>query len=502
MVPVPGALRDRAGVAVRPARTAAALLAALALGCQTTGARGGEGSSWPRQNLNLASSRSQASSGIDRRDVGKLHIAWRFRFRAAPGPSGDFTATPVVAGGAVYLQDMASTVFALDETTGRLLWRHRFVYAANPGPNGLAILDGRVIGATSTNAFALSAATGKVLWDRRLVTLGDPVIDIAPQVSAGIVYTSTIGLPPGGKGFLYALDAATGHVRWRLSTIEGAWKVPSEAGGGGAWYAPSIAGGLVYWGTANPYPYGGTRKHPNGGAYAGPALYTDSLLVVDARSGKLRWYDQVAPHDVRDHDFQLPPILFASGGANLVVGSGKGGVVIAWNRATHRRVWQTPVGLHRNDHGPLPARRVPVCPGLLGGVETPMALAGGRLFVPVVDLCVPGSASGYEPLEHVDVSKGKGELVALDAATGKPIWRVSLPQPDFGCATATGGVVFTSTLDGTLYAFGARDGARLWTTRAGAGINACPAIAGGMLFVGAGVRRAKADVLELDAFSP
>ena len=67
---------------------------------------------------------------------------------------------------------------------------------------------------------------------------------------------------------------------------QGPWRVPCEAGGGGAWYPPSVDGGDVYWGTANPYPCGGTRAHPNGGAYAGPALYTDSLLVLDARAAR------------------------------------------------------------------------------------------------------------------------------------------------------------------------------------------------------------------------
>jgi outer membrane protein assembly factor BamB len=458
-------------------------------------------SGWPLPNLGLSSTRALTSSGIDRRTVRRLHVVWRFRLAATPGPSGDITATPVVANGVVYVQDMASTVFALDERTGRLLWRHRFVYAHDPGPNGLAVDGNRVYGATPTNAFALAADSGRLLWTRRLTQVGAPIIDVAPVVAHGIVYTSTIGLPPGGKGVLFALDAATGAIRWRLSTVKGEWAVPREAGGGGAWYPPSVAGRSVYWGTANPYPYGGTRAHPNGGAFAGAALYTDSLVVADARTGRLQWYDQVTPHDVRDHDFQLSPILSAAGGVASVIGSGKGGIVVAWDRVTHRRLWTARVGLRRNDSGALPRRRVPVCPGLLGGVETPMALAAGTLFVPVVDLCSPGGADGYEPLAHLDVSKGRGELVALDARTGRRRWTARLPSPDLGCATAADGVVFTSTYDGRLYGFDARSGARLWSARASAGVNACPALADDMLFVGAGVPLARGDALELEAFS-
>jgi outer membrane protein assembly factor BamB len=327
-------------------------------------------------------------------------------------------------------------------------------------------------------------------------------IDIAPQVANGLVYLSTIGQPPNGRGTLYALDAATGVVRWKFDTIKGKWAVPEQAGGGGAWYTPSVAGGEVFWGIANPLPWGGSAAYPNGGMYAGAALYTDSLLVFDAGTGKLRWYDQVTTHDVRDHDFQLPPILGKLGSEPVVFGAGKGGIVIAWDRTTHKRIWQTEVGVHKNDAGPLPAREVDVCPGLLGGVLTPMASAGGKLFVPVVDLCMLGSSTGYEPLDQVNVAKrGTGELVAIDTGTGKPAWRRLLPQPDFGCATVADGVVFTATFDGTIYGFDEGTGATLWQAKASAGINACPALAGDTLLVGAGVPR-HGGTLELEAFRP
>jgi len=131
-----------------------------------------------------------------------------------------------------------------------------------------------------------------------------------------------------------------------------------------------------------------------------------------------------------------------------------------------------------------------------------MALANGVLFVPVVDLCSSGSAYGYESLSKLDPSRGRGELVALDAATGKRLWMRRLSQPNFGCATVAGGVVFTSTFDGTVYGFDTRDGSVLWSYRMQAGINACPAVSGNLLLVGAGVPQADHRTLELDAFSP
>jgi alcohol dehydrogenase (cytochrome c) len=457
---------------------------------------GGSHAAWPLPNVDASSTRAAASTGIDVASAGKLAVAWRFRIRIAPAESGAMTATPVIADGLVYVQDLKSNVFALDLRTGKIVWRRLFE-ATSPGPNGLAVAAGRIYGVTDAAVFALSAKTGRVLWRRLLVRPTEQYVETAPLAVGGRLYVSTVGLPPGGRGALYAFDAATGRLDWRFATIKGPWRVPGEAGGGGAWYPPSVAGGVVYWGTTNPYPYGGTVAHPNGGAYAGPALYTDSLLALDAASGHLLWYDQVTAHDVRDYDFQLPPILVG----RLVIGAGKAGRVIAWDARTHARVWSASVGLHRNDAGPLPARFVRVCPGLLGGVETPMAYADSRVFVPVVDLCMEGSAHGYVPLGRVNVALGRGELVALDAATGKRLWADRLDQPDFGCATVAHGVVFTSTFDGKLIGVDARTGRRIVVRRLTAGINACPAIAGNTLVLAAGVRLAKGDVLEVEAFS-
>ena len=259
-----------------------------------------------------------------------------------------------LATGLVYVQDMKSNVTVLDAQTGRVVWRHMFG-DTSPGPNGVAVTDGRVYGATDTTVFALAAANGRLLWSRRVITESARFIDMAPQVDGKAVYVSTIGLPPNGRGVLYALDAGTGKVLWKRSTILGRFAVPEEAGGGGTWYPPSVDASGVYWGVANPYPYGGSRAHPNGGAYAGPALYTDSLVVTDPATGHVLWYDQVTRHDVRDYDFEAPPILAKVGDTARVFGAGKAGQVIAWDETSHRRLWMREVGLHRNDTGPLPA---------------------------------------------------------------------------------------------------------------------------------------------------
>jgi alcohol dehydrogenase (cytochrome c) len=446
---------------------------------------------WPAPNHDLESTRAAGASAIDSASVSELRPAWRFRFRGRPGQSGIFASTPLAAAGRVYVQDLESSVYALDLESGRLVWGWRR-RAPNSGPNGLALGYGRIYGATDAAAFALDSETGRPLWRTRLAGPTEQFVQIAPIAADGLVYTSTVGFPPGGAGALYALDADDGAVAWRFSTIRDPWRFPRLAGGGGAWSPFSVdGGGRVFVGTSNPGPWGGTPEHPNGGAYPGPVPYTSSLLALDGETGELLWHDQVTPHDVRDYDFQLSPMLAgvetADGERELVIGAGKAGRVIAWDRETHERLWETEVGLHRNDTGPLPRREVTVCPGLLGGVETPMAYADGRVFVPVVDLCARGSATSYERLRDLDPAEGRGRLVALDAATGGQLWERRLSAPTFSCATVASDVVFTVTYDGVVHAFRVEDGSPLWETRLRAGSNSCAAVAGDTLLVGAGV---------------
>lgn len=464
---------------------AGTILLAIAL----AGCGGGDASEWTRANHDLGSTRTASSSSIDSETVTSLRPIWRHAVAIdPPDSSGSLTATPVVADETVYVQDMRSNVYALRLDDGRLRWRHDIGFR-NPGPNGLAIEDDRVYGVTDESVFALDAADGRPVWSRRILTDVEYFVDIAPQVAGDRVFASTVGFAPRGRGALYALDRHTGRTIWRFDTIKDPWRYPLEAGGGGAWNTPSVDGDDVFWGISNPTPWGGTRKRPNGGSFPGPALYTDSLVVTDAKTGALRWHDQVTPHDIRDYDFHLPPVLGDADGEAAVFGAGKAGVVIAWSRESRTRLWETQVGVHRNDHGPLPHELVDVCPGLYGGVETPMALAGGRLFVPVVNLCSLGSATGYEPLENVDPNDGTGLLVALDPSDGSVAWQRRLPLPVFGCATVANDVVFTSTFDGTIHALHVEDGRTLWTGRTRAGINACPAVVGDTLVVAAGIGR-------------
>jgi outer membrane protein assembly factor BamB len=434
---------------------------------------------WPQPNANPRGTRAVDDTAISSSTVAGLRARWTFSLPPGSG-FGSFASTPLVVGRTVYLQTLSSSVFALDATTGRPRWRY-LQKAPNDGPNGLSVAGSRVFGATDTSVFALDRRTGRRLWAKRIESRYEQFVNIAPLAGDGLVFASTIGYAPGGHGVLYALDQRTGTIRWRFATIKEPWPHPSAAGGG-AWYTPSLGpDGRLYVGVSNPLPWGGTKTRPNGGAFAGAALYTDSLLTLQARTGKLLWFDQVTRHDVRDYDFEASPIVVG----RTVYGAGKAGRVLAWDRVSGKRLWTQAVGTHLHDLGPLPKAWTTVCPGLWGGVLTPMAYAHGRLFVPSVERCMRESAVHTPP--PADASTGNGVVTAIAARTGRKLWVRALGSPATGCATVARDVVFAPTLDGHVFGLAAASGRVLWRTQTSAGIVGCPAVAGRLLLVGAGL---------------
>jgi alcohol dehydrogenase (cytochrome c) len=341
---------------------------------------------------------------------------------------------------------------------------------------------------------------------------------MAPQLYDNTVLLSTVPgnvnafYEGGALGVVWALDASTGATKWKFNTIsDGArlWGNPKVNSGGGLWYPPAVdRQGRVFLSVANPAPFPGTKRYPNGSSRPGPNLYTDSLVALDGQTGKLLWYRQALPHDLRDYDLQIPAIVtqvpVEGVQTEVVLVAGKMGKVFAYRadnggllrtaaggkqRNDSGPLWTLSVGKHQNDSGPLPRKPVTVFPGILGGVETPMALADGRLFVPWLDLPTRMSASGIPGGLAGGLGNyrsGRGGFTAVDAASGKVLWQRKLPSMDFGAATVANDVVFTSTYDGTIYAFDTKTGRTLWSAKARAGINSFPAIDGDTLLVGAG----------------
>ena len=197
--------------------------------------------SWPYSNADLANSRDAVGSTITRANVATLKEAWSFKLTGAAtgnvGGYGTLAANPIVVNNVVYIQDLHSNVYALSLATGKLKWSYLVnkKEKSGPGPNGVAVVDGMVYGATPTTAFALNETTGHVVWsDQHLLKKGQGTFGIQPQVANGRVYlASQYGEVPGG-GLLLALNATSGDLVWSFKSVpkkdEGVEKLGLGAG--------------------------------------------------------------------------------------------------------------------------------------------------------------------------------------------------------------------------------------------------------------------------------
>ncbi len=349
----------------------------------------------------------------------------------------------------------------------------------------------------SKGVVAVDAATGRELWAHDIVPNSSTGVDIQPTVFDGIVFASTVPVSIGGiyiggdRGVIHALDAATGQERWQFDTIDSPdlWGQPTVNSGGGAWYPPSIDPtlGLVYWGVANPAPFPGTPEFPNGSSRPGPNLYTDSTVALDVHTGALRWYHQVVPHDLFDRDLVHTMVARPTSGSHheVVVATGKGGLVVGLDPGTGKKLWSTPVGTHQNDDLTSLAGPTKVMPGTYGGVLTPPATADGVVYVAAVN--APSTLQPDKP-SYIgsDLGLGDGNVVAIDAATGKVKWSRKVPGDPLGGATVVNDLVFTVLLGGQVVALDRQSGRIVRTIDVPGGVNGWMTIAGDDLIVPVG----------------
>src|SRR5579872_6336990 len=442
---------------------------------------------WPSPNENLYNTRV-AHSTIASTNVSKLESAWTIPLQGS-GPNGADVPNPVIANGIAYLQDGASNVIAVQDATGRVLWTHEYNSIPSSGPNGVTFANGRIYGVTACGVFALDAQTGRRVWYSTHLATGHVSFDIAPQVANGKIFVSS-AITLGG-GIIYALAAASGTMLWSFQTVVDKVGQQLKATAGGAWDAMLIGpDNSVYAGIGNPY-----LSLQEAIATPSRELYTDSIVKLNQTTGKLDWYYQAFPDDFHDWDLQISPIYTTVAGRPVVLAAGKGGVVFAFDAVSGQLLWKTAVGIHNghddDDQSALDGTlhlQAPYTlePGEVGGVETNMAAADGVVYVPVDNLPETFAAATAR-VGTSNFLQGKGEMVAIDIATGKPLWATQLPQLLFGGATVSNDLVFTATFTGELIALSRRNGSVVWTAQLPAGSNAALAIIGNTLLAGAGI---------------
>ena len=492
-----------------------AMLAAAALVAGCGSSASGEdvsynGTGYP--NGDAANTRN-AGGPIKASTVNELEIAWTSPIEAESA-FGSYASSPILSKGVIYSQDLASNVQAIEASSGDVLWTKKYELPDH-GPNGVVVQGGMVFGATPTSAFALDQETGKQVWSVPLIRNEHEGIDMAPGYHDGIVYVSTVPVNvgefygAGAVGIVWALDGKTGKKLWHFDTVpKSLWGKPNVNSGGGLWYTPAFdEHGSMYLGVGNPAPFPGTEGEPWGSSRPGPNLYSDALVKLDAKTGKMEWYYQVTPHALYDWDFQNPPMLVKAGGKELVLGAGKSGIVAALDAKTGKPVWKKAVGKHNghDDDGLLAMRgetsklKPPylVYPGSLGGVIAPMATDGKTVFIPVVNA----------PLEIVTQTERQepgplsGELVALDVKTGALEWKHEFPNSAaYGFTTVANDLVFATTADGNVQAFDTNTGRVAWQETLPSGTNAGVMVAGDMMIAPAGLAAAEGQTPQLVAF--
>jgi outer membrane protein assembly factor BamB len=441
---------------------------------------------WPLPGHDYENTRDAGRSPVTARSISKLLTAWSVPM------TGALTTAPIIVGDRIYVEDNSGSVASIDRSSGHVMWRSAAL-GFSIGPNGVAVGWGKVFAATSDGAAALNSSTGRVLWNRRLTATATEGVDIQPTVVDGLVLMATVPVGLGGiykggdRGWLFALRAATGKTAWSFDTVASPdlWGNPAVNSGGGAWYPPSIdqATDRVYWGTANPAPFPGTPHFPNGTSRPGSNLYTDSTVALNLRTGRLEWYHQATSHDIFDRDFVHTMIVnIPRSGRQVVVGTGKSGLVVGLNPASGRLVWHTSVGLHHNGELRALAGPTVVLPGTFGGVLTPPASADGTVYVATLnapDTLYPDMTAYFGG----KIGTYRGDVVALNGATGRIVWDTKVSGDPTGAATVVNNLVLTATDQGSLVAINRATGRIVWVHTLPGPVNGWLSIAGNLVVI-------------------
>jgi PQQ-dependent dehydrogenase (methanol/ethanol family) len=533
----------------------AALVACLlsSTGAQSVAqSEAGPKTDWPLGHGNIRNDRYSALNEINKQTVSKLGAAWV----SEPYDDGaNSRATPVVQDGIMYIAAGAK-VYALEAVTGRRVWvqdtaefKSAVAVAGSPDTLGKGVPSSQALGAGEGKIFvsmsdarliALDQKSGKLLWATYLGQtdrVAQEATPAAPVYSNGVVFTSAQWGYERYSGRAYALNAQTGEVIWKWDSIpkpgepgretwaqEGKWAHISTNAGGSIWLPPAVDPelGLVYYGTGNPTP------NRIGIARPGDNLYTGTIVALDIKTGKLRWYFQIVHHDLWEGDVATPVMAFdrvidgkpqkllaalRADGTLFVLDrtSGKPAVPVEERPVRQDLRWATsPTQPYPVGHGSV---IVPDCARWEDKISNFQVIceAFAPPFTDVPNVLTPGPFTRYQPMafnpqtglvyvqgndrmqwEWSSLDPWSGEygdfyliariprvlapavtiFAAVDPITYRVVWKKEMPLSveafgNGGWMTTAGGLAFHRRDTGELVAFDAADGSELWTFQTG-----------------------------------
>jgi alcohol dehydrogenase (cytochrome c) len=447
-------------------------------------------------------------------NVANLRSAWTFQTGG-----NTIETTPLVANGMMFVTGPLNNAAALDARTGRPYWRYTrklpevASHCTVMTNRGFAMLGDRLyMGTLDTHLVALDSLTGRVVFDVEVDDYRKGFsITHAPLAIDGKIIVGVTSGECALTGFVDAYDAKTGKRLWRTYSTpqpgdpnRKTWNPEKSADVGGAptWMTGTYDAetDTVFWTTGNPGPdYDGSVRE-------GDNLYACSVLALDARTGRMKWWFQFTPHDVHDWDGNQTPMLIdatvkgvrrkllvtAQRNAFYYVLDRVTGEFVA-GRAFAKQTWAK--GLDAKGRPIVLPNTTPtpegnyVCPDAAGATNwgsPSFDPVNGLFVVSVRESCatytsvtkeaVPGQ--GYTGGgQEIDPKIGTpGAVRALDVVTGETRWNFPLQigTPATGVLTTAGGVTFASSNDGYLIALDSRNGKVLWKYNTGASIIAAP----------------------------
>lgn len=482
-----------------------------------------DASNWLHYGRDYETTRYSPLATINQGNIKKLKAVWNLSFGVLDGQDSQ----AVVVNGNVYVTSSYNKVWSVDGATGKVNWKYERELPGDVFPKlccdvvnrGVAVYKNKVYLATlDAHIVALDNATGKVVWDKKI---GDytyaETFTIMPMALRGKIIFGTAGAEYGVRGWIAAIDADTGAPVWKTYTIPGPGEPGNETwageswkyGGGSAWITGSYdkATNTLFWPVGNPGP--DFDRHVR----LGDNLFTNSNLVMDPDTGKIKSYFNYTPNDPYDYDGVNEMILVDLGGKKMWLHGSRNGHLYAidsentiktkygnenkciWVTAMQRVNWTKPI-TPANNCKPIynwPEKDVvydklttDIAPSLDGGKEWhPMAYSKRTkmVYVPVYDFAMDLQAKKMEwkrgewylGAKVLNFNAGAGAVKAFDAATGKLVWSKSMSYPATGGMLATaGGLVFYGDPEGYFNAVNDETGEHLWSFNLGTGVYGNP----------------------------
>ncbi len=494
-----------------------------------------EDGQWLMPAKNYASTRYSGLDQINTENVKSLKNAWTF----STGVNRGQEAAPIVVNNTMYVvTPYPNILYALDlNNPGATKWKYepepasaaQGVACCDVVNRGAAYSDGKLFYNTLDNhTVAVDAETGKKVWKTQLgdINRGE-TMTMAPLVVKDKVLVGNSGGEMGVRGWLTALDAASGKIVWRAYSTGpdsdcligpnfkphyshdqgkdlGVSSWPPEAwkmGGGTVWgwisYDPEQ--NLVFYGTGNPGPWNPAQR-------PGDNKWTSGIFARNPDTGEAVWFYQWSPHDLHDYDGVNEQILIempVNGQTRKVlVRPERNGYIYVMDRTTGQVLSANPfVHITTSKGVDLQSGRLiyneekntervntvvrDICPASPGAKDwQPSAFSPrtGLVYIPHNNLCEDAESveTGYiagtpyvgmNTKMYAGLGGNRGVFGAWDPVAGRMVWDIKEKFPVWSGAVVTAGdVVFYGTMDGYFKAVNARSGELLWQFKTGSGI--------------------------------